>query len=156
MWLYQPKNSPIAALSELIGFDRVCVTTDSQLPYREELEDEVDIRESELLEYARKNGYKSGKWLLYLSEPEADRVWPLIAKGCWDDRFPYASCTIDEHPKFRIIRVYTHDFDNEANVMTVRSFLMDIGITKTLTYKPSIYTIFGLYCDKFNTVMYRR
>ena len=59
----------------------------------------------------------------------------------------------------RIISVHTEDFTDEENVFEVEKMLRQIPVKRSLTYKPDMFSVIGIYRNnKYNLkpVIYSR
>lgn len=90
----------------------------------------------------------TGKWLIYAQRKSVDEVWRKIEKlakdrKIWEAKVSTAASSKNSH----VICVYTKNYFDEKDVMSVRETLRSIGIENELSYKPDIYTVLGIYSD---------
>ena len=114
-------------------------------PLRKRLEDDI-------LSLARKSGIRSGKWMLFPSANDVDRVWKLIAQDTADGELGHAAKVATDdgtgNRDSRLICVYNEDYGDKAEVKRVLQRLDDIGLVKGkgigeqrgIYYKADAYT----------------
>ncbi len=92
---------------------------------------------------------KVGKWLLFYPEKEIDAIWKKIAravlKGALGSCEHVKVATALQKKEKYLICVYTPNYLDAVDVMNVRKKLREMGFSKTLYYKPDIYTYLGIY-----------
>jgi hypothetical protein len=93
-----------------------------------------------------------GKWLIFVSAYNVDRIWIKIKKATEDGILGGSSkaATAKTNPGFpnskvRVICVYTYDWRDENDVKRVREELRKIGITRKISYKTDEDTDLGVY-----------
>ncbi|KAK1139969.1 hypothetical protein N8T08_010965 [Aspergillus melleus] len=102
--------------------------------------------ERSILDLARREGIKTGKWLFFTAPDRVDYVWNVIAQATERGELGPSSkvATNDGSGKARMIAVYTHDFDDVADVRRVARKLADLGLIKPydrpIYYKTDAYT----------------
>jgi len=105
------------------------------------------------IEAARKVGTypdateRSGKWLCFTNEQDAEQMWRLVALatregllGSFSDMSP-ARAGSDA----RVIEVHTYDWQDAADVRRVRAELHKIGYVNPIPYKTDVDTEAGIY-----------
>ena len=93
-----------------------------------------------------------GKWLIFVSAYNVDRIWMKIKKATEEGSLGGSSkvATAKINPGFpnskvRVICVYTYDWRDEKDVKRVREELRRIGITRKISYKTDEDTNFVVY-----------
>jgi len=96
---------------------------------------------------ARRSGILVGKWLVYRGRSEIDDVWRGIASHTFRGELGTSAKVSTELQgrDRRVICVYTRDYLDLDDVMSVREKLSGMGFKDRLCYKPDIYTYFGIY-----------
>lgn len=104
---------------------------------------------SDVDQLAAKHNVLSGKWMVFSSGPSVDPDWARIARAAFGGKLGFVAKVSSRDPEDEagghVIGVYTRDYSNREDVMRVRRALSDLGFTATLTYKPEIYTVLGIY-----------
>jgi len=98
---------------------------------------------------------KGGKWLIFVSEKDIDKVWMKIRKVMLKNELVrYAKCstilknTLSGLNKTDcVICVYTYDYGDETDVRVVRYKLKKLGFRDKIYYKTDISTFEGNYSD---------
>ncbi|MCD6154974.1 MAG: DUF1917 domain-containing protein [Candidatus Verstraetearchaeota archaeon] len=88
-----------------------------------------------------------GKWLFYQSPIEASKTFRLIVEGI-SESLAYSSKTNpwkERRGKDKVIIVYTKNFLNFNEVMSVHDWLRSIGVKGTMYYKPDLFTYLEIY-----------
>ncbi|KAH8426824.1 uncharacterized protein LDX57_004555 [Aspergillus melleus] len=102
--------------------------------------------ERSILDLARREGIKTGKWLFFMAPDRVDYVWNVIAQATERGELGPSSkvATNDGSGKARMIAVYTYDFDDVADIRRVARKLVDLGLIKPydrpIYYKTDAYT----------------
>lgn len=93
-----------------------------------------------------------GKWLIFVSNHNIDRVWAKIREAIEDGRLgsmaKAATAKINSDftgSKVKVICVYTYDWRDEKDVKRVREELRRIGIARKIAYKTDEDTEQGKY-----------
>ncbi|MFZ2975411.1 MAG: putative phosphothreonine lyase domain-containing protein [Candidatus Moraniibacteriota bacterium] len=93
-----------------------------------------------------------GKWLLFVSAYNVNRIWMKIKKATEEGNLGGISkvATAKVNPEFpnskvRIICVYTYDWRDENDVKRIREELRKISITRKISYKTDEDTNRGVY-----------
>ena len=96
---------------------------------------------------ARRSGLVVGKWLVYRDGSEIDEVWRTIASSTLEGGLGVSAkvSTDLQRSDRRVICVYTQDYLDFDDVMSVREKLFKMGFTDQLCYKPDVYTYLGIY-----------
>ncbi len=103
---------------------------------------------------------KVGKWLVFLEDEEVDGMWQKIRDAtCRGGLGIYAKVsTAKPNPESRdtwkVIYVYTKDWEDEDDVMRVRQQLADLGVEQRIGYKRNIETYLGEYSEKGKKVTF--
>lgn len=110
---------------------------------------EMDIRD-----LAKTQGVTAGKWMLFPSASDVDRVWAIVAKGVWENQLGSAAKVAtaiedaapssaesseandngmsttrkDRDRSQRLICIYTADFSDQADVLRVLRAIKDLGL----------------------------
>jgi hypothetical protein len=95
---------------------------------------------------------KSGKWMIFPHVSELDNVWNLIKEDLKKGNLTKsAKCgTMKENPNatshnYKLICVYTYDYEDEEDVMRVAKRLFELGIKGKLRYKADSDTLSDKY-----------
>ena len=99
----------------------------------------------------------SGKWLIYVSSEDVDKVWDKIKKateaGKLGGSSKVATAKAKANPnstsKVKVICVYTYNWQDEVDVRRVREQLRKLGIENKISYKADEDTMLGKY--SYNT-----
>jgi hypothetical protein len=96
---------------------------------------------------AQKSGLLIGKWLLYRDRSEIDETWKVIANATLHGNLGISAkaSTAKQTSNRHVICVYTDNYLDIKDVMTVRDKLRLLGYPEKLCYKPDIYTYLGIY-----------
>lgn len=90
----------------------------------------------------------SGKWCVFVSPEEVNRVWNKVKKACSSSKLTFAKVSTNysfgSHKK-HVICVYTKDYRDSADLMAARDALRKIGILEELGYKRDIDTRNNVY-----------
>jgi len=93
-----------------------------------------------------------GKWLIFVSAYNVDRIWMKIKKATEEGILGGSSkvATAKTNPGFpnskvRVICVYTYDWRDERDAKRVREELRKIGIVRKISYKTDEDTDLGVY-----------
>ena len=85
---------------------------------------------------------RSGKWLIFEYKDEMDATWQKIKEGTRNGIFGTKSkvATAKQNPKasnedFKVICIYTADFDNKEDINRIEKSIRSIGIENKLIYK---------------------
>ena len=93
---------------------------------------------------------RSGKWLIFVTLNEIDRVWARVKKATEEGKL--GSCAKVATGKSnrnatssntKVICVYTYDWTDERDVKRIREELRKIGITNRIPYKVDKDTLSG-------------
>jgi hypothetical protein len=106
-------------------------------PYREGAQ-------AQLAQLAKANNVTSGKWLLFPSADDVDRVWKTVVEGTWDGRLGMSAKVAPNDPfsnekNERVICIYTDDFANSADVKFVLSSMRDLGLVEDSSTGKAVY-----------------
>jgi hypothetical protein len=95
---------------------------------------------------------RGGKWLIFVPKDEIDAVWEKVAVATREGKLGSRSKVSTNRPNPRtidsgvgVICVYTYDWEDKEDVMTIREALRGIGITQKLPYKADEDTHAGRY-----------
>jgi len=103
---------------------------------------------------------KMGKWLIFISSEEADKIWKKIRGATCAGTLGISAkaSTAKENPESRddrvVIFVYTSDWEDKKDVMRVREELHQLGVTWRIGYKRNIETYQGKYSENGKKVTY--
>lgn len=85
---------------------------------------------------------RSGKWLIFEHKDEIDATWQKIKQATQNGIFGIKSkvATAKQNPKasnadFKVICVYTADFDHKEDINRIEESIRSIGIENKLIYK---------------------
>jgi hypothetical protein len=126
---------------------RPAAVTENDLPPTDE--DAVRELDHEVLE----KKYTSGKWQITTSAEAVTDLWPDIVddvstETIWDAKAMTATGRKELPYDDYMIVVYTPNYFDKQDVDRVREYLRDsYSVTKTLLYKPDIYTRKGIVSD---------
>lgn len=92
----------------------------------------------------------TGKWIIFPSTKEVDKVWSKIKKATEAGKLGFASkvstmAPTRYDPNFKCICVYTKDYRDKEDVLKVRESLRKLGFTNVLPYKTDEATKKGIY-----------
>lgn len=94
---------------------------------------------------------KVGKWMLFIARAHVDSVWDKIKKAIREgDLWHSKVSTVDASSKSKThaIMIYTRDYTNIPDVISVLDFLESSGIkalNSTIRYKTDQQTYAGIY-----------
>ena len=107
----------------------------------------------QILNVARRHRYTSGKWLFFAGIGTMDRAWRALAKlVCLEAPASLTNTAkiatgADGRPS-RVICVYLNDFDDSNDLEELGNLvvaaLKEITPKGTISFKPDIYTEFGI------------
>ena len=90
--------------------------------------------------------------MLFVMTCEVDEWWTKVRDATRRGRLGSSAkvATMKENPNAasrdtKVICVYTHDVDDEADCLRVRAALRDLGVTWKIPYKTDADTIAGRY-----------
>lgn len=118
--------------------------------------------------YNSKNNYpedfgdRTGKWLIFVSIKEIDEIWELVRKSVFEGKLGDSAkvATMRESPNslnsnYKVICVYTYDYDDKKDVMRIAKELIDLGVPGKLKYKSDKATLEGKYANRgSSSIMY--
>lgn len=92
----------------------------------------------------------TGKWLIFPTLKEVDKVWKKIQKATESGELGFASkvstmAPTRYDPNTKCICVYTTDYRNKEDVLKVREALRKLGFKNVLAYKTDEATERGIY-----------
>lgn len=120
----------------------------------------LEMNESLIDEIAEKMGLLSGKWLIFIQTEHADELWSKIEKLTNEDKIWSAKISTLVHPLAsrgkHVVCIYTKNYLDKQDVMKVREILGEIGVEGSLSYKPDIYTVLGIYSDNKESFSLKR
>jgi hypothetical protein len=100
-------------------------------------------------------GILSGKWVIFVEQGSAGRLWSKIKKLAGEGKIWSAKISTAAYPWMpknkRVICVYTKNYLDKKDVMQAREMLRKNGIDDKLSYKPDIYTVLGIYPDNMES-----
>lgn len=102
--------------------------------------------EQDLLQEARKLGVIRGKWMLFVSQNDVDKVWKTVVTALTERYLGEAAkvATNDGSNRSRLICVYTQDFGDMEDVKRVLKGLIAVGLVdenkQPIYYKCDAYT----------------
>jgi hypothetical protein len=82
-----------------------------------------------------------GKWIIFVSADEVDRLWKKIARATSEGQLGIAAKISTAKPKKTkhtydfVLYVYTQDYHDQQDVFRVRSRLTELGITQEIVYR---------------------
>ena len=90
---------------------------------------------------------RSGKWLCFTNEQDAEQMWSLVARATRDGLLGSFSDMTPARPgsEARVIEVHTYDWHDAADVRRVRVELRRIGYVNPIPYKTDTDTEAGIY-----------
>ena len=90
---------------------------------------------------------RSGKWLCFISDSDADEMWEKVAEATKSGRLGSESFMQSARDGFagRVIEVCTYDWANRDDVFRVRGELRDLGWLSKIPYKSDEDSRSGLY-----------
>ncbi len=95
---------------------------------------------------------RGGKWLIFVSENNAEVVWKKISdatiRGLLGSTAKMSTSAASAGKSGRVICVYTYDYEDSADVNRVRAALRELGVTGKIPYKADADTIAGRYAGK--------
>jgi len=98
---------------------------------------------------------KAGKWLIFVSIQEVDKVWEKIKRATEEGLLGSSSKVSTAKPNpnaispnTKVICVYTYDWTDENDVMRIREELRKLGITWKIPYKADEDTLAGRYIKR--------
>ena len=104
---------------------------------------------------AKQKGCTSGKWMLFPTPDDVNRVWSLVATATADGELGHAAKVATDDGGgggggSRLICVYTEDFSEKADVGRVLGRMVDMGLVKGrgeergIYYKADAFTDLGI------------
>ncbi|PGH03277.1 hypothetical protein GX51_04147 [Blastomyces parvus] len=116
------------------------------------------ILSGRILEAARANNIVSGKWMLFPSVGQVDRVWGIVAKSTARGHLGIGAKVAaegggsrpGEANRPRLICVYTANFDDKADVTRVLVKMKQLGLFQSgqgwapIYYKCDVFTYLGI------------
>ena len=100
----------------------------------------------------------SGKWLIFIKFTNVDMVWEKIKtateKGLLGESAKVSTAAIHpfaSKPDLKVICVYTYDYTDKDDVMTIRDELRKLGVINKIPYKTDSATHQNLYEKKGDT-----
>ena len=115
------------------------------------------VTKEKIEELAKEYGFLTGKWMLMVSNHQADEIWQKLGKAILDKRIPKAlyikTNAKDDEPEIyegtSKISVVTPDFTKKSDVFEVVDQVRKICAIPLgrLKYKPDIYTRFDLFAN---------
>lgn len=107
--------------------------------------DQTKGGEDGLLRLGRETNYKSGKWIIYLYDPDKhiewidkirrlqleEKLWTVKYKPICNGKWPFI--------------FYVVDFDNMEEVVTLAATLIDAFKPNQMYFKPDIFTYVNIY-----------
>ncbi len=88
---------------------------------------------------------RSGKWICFTNEMDAEEMWRLVASATKAGRLGSFSDMGPVRKDTRVIEVHTHDWTDEDDVRRVRMELRRIGYVDRIPYKADAETVAGVY-----------
>lgn len=90
---------------------------------------------------------RSGKWLCFIGQDDAEVMWSEVAKATRQRRLGSRSSMRTPRSEYsgRVIEVHTYDWVDEADVRRVRSALRELGWISAIPYKADADTLAGVY-----------
>jgi len=111
----------------------------------------------------KKHGVRGGKWLFTATRgrEDVDSLWMFLASAVASGALPCLAVkmtpvndvdkTRDRDSREHMISVHTEDFTDEENVFEVEKMLRQIPVKRSLTYKPDMFSVIGIYRNnKYN------
>ncbi|KDQ16414.1 hypothetical protein BOTBODRAFT_106952 [Botryobasidium botryosum FD-172 SS1] len=108
----------------------------------------VDRRPSitDLDDLAQQFNIRTGKWLVFAPPADVDALWSRIGNATHAGTLGTAAKVSPRNGnENHVICVYTANYMDNADVDRVRVGLQRLGVKKTITYKPDIYTCCRVY-----------
>lgn len=108
--------------------------------------------EKDIAELAQKHRLTSGKWMLFPSDHDVDRVWGVVAEATWNGRLGTGSkvAPTNSGQNEHLVCIYTQDSTDMNDVKSVLAEMRRLGlvqdgqIAKTVYYKCDAYTYLEL------------
>lgn len=105
-----------------------------------------DVNQESMSRLALAANYLSGKWLIFKDREYIDHYWALICNAMAQGKLgTTAKVSTAKDGEKHVICVYIENFLDSTHAMLVRDQLRELGISQTLSFKPDIYTICGIY-----------
>lgn len=95
-----------------------------------------------------RSGPTTGKWCIFVPSSDVDLAWAKIKYAVEADMLLFAKVSTALHSMGRdghVICVYTQDWTDEQDLMSVREVLRSLGFVKELGYKRDIDTQNRIY-----------
>ncbi|KAB8346308.1 hypothetical protein FH972_023352 [Carpinus fangiana] len=156
IWMPNPRSPPKAQEPDNDAFidagDRLLANflaeNGGKAPTGRGVKAKVQKLESELKQTAKRYNVASGKWMLFPSEGQVDRVWKTVCDAMLRSNLGNMAkvATKDETKDGRLVCIYTYDFENEADVKRVCTQLKLLGLIpdKGIYYKADAWTLLDL------------
>lgn len=92
----------------------------------------------------------TGKWLIFATLTEVDQIWKIISQATEEGLLGFASKVstmfpTKYDPNKKVICVYTRDYRDKEDVLSIREQLRQLGFTDKLVYKTDAATRAGIY-----------
>lgn len=91
---------------------------------------------------------RTGKWCIFRSEYEIDQAWATVKELAATEKLLLAKVSTAIGCRYHdghVICIYTLDWSDHADLMTVRQILRAAGFTEELGYKRDIDTARRIY-----------
>jgi hypothetical protein len=119
--------------------------------------------EPAIVTLAREKHVMNGKWMLFPTPSEVDRVWRTVAQATWEGKLGTSAKVATnaegqeppERAAQRLICIYTHDFSDEDDVKRVLLSMRQLGLlgdggdqhpdaARAVYYKCDAYTLLDI------------
>lgn len=94
------------------------------------------------------SNFDTGKWCIFRSAEEIDEAWATVKALAAAEKILCAKVSTAIGRRYHeghVICIYTADWNDQADLMTVRGVLRDAGFTEELGYKRDCDTIKRVY-----------
>jgi hypothetical protein len=101
----------------------------------------------DILSVATQRSDTAGKWMLYCTHENIDRVWETVCRATIQGKLGFSSkvATFNPNQKMYLICVYCLNFNDKFDLERVLQGLKKLGLVVKCGFKPDIFTKIGLY-----------
>ena len=94
-----------------------------------------------ITQLAQAKGVKGGKWMLFPSVDQVDNIWAQVARATLGGTLGCAAkvATNNGTEDARLVCIYTEDFSDTQDVMSVLTRMAELQLTRTYQKGQSIY-----------------
>jgi len=115
---------------------------------------EIVVQDDAIDKLAKESGLLSGKWMIYASKEDIDKLWKIVASSVMRNELGISTKVSSAMQKKEnyLICVYTKDYFDKEDVDKIRNRLKELGFTHKLYYKTDMYTYLNIYSGTFSGI----